>query len=452
MKPHRKTMLALVAVLTIAGLALGAMVVLAQERADQSQAAAEAAVPAAAAAPRPQGQPEDPAVAQGGRAIVAKGMLMPIEHAALSMTAGGVVSETLVREGDAVTAGQVILRLRNERQQAAVAEAEGAVAAARAQLDTLKAGARVEQLAAAQAGLDAAAARVAQLQEGGRKGDLAAARANVQAAQASLARLYTGADENTRIAAQADLANAEAAVRNAQAAFDKVKDQPNVAMLPQSLQLEQATNAYNAAKSRLDEVNAPPKSDRVAQASAAVKQAQAELDRLIDPTTAADLAEADAAVRQAQAQLDLLKAGPRQQEIAAAQAAVTQAEAGLKQAQAALSDTELPRSLRRDAGRAARAAGRAGDPRRAGCRDRRPERVAGGDGRPERVGRGPREPGQDVRVSFDAIPGLELKGTVERVQPKGEKKLGDMTYTAVVRLQNPDPRLLWNMTAVVNVP
>ena len=33
---------------------------------------------------------------------------MPVEHAALSMTAGGVVSETLVKEGDAVTAGQVI--------------------------------------------------------------------------------------------------------------------------------------------------------------------------------------------------------------------------------------------------------------------------------------------------------------------------------------------------------
>ena len=57
-----------------------------------------------------------------------------------------------------------------------------------------------------------------------------------------------------------------------------------------------------------------------------------------------------------------------------------------------------------------------------------------------------------MRVTFDAVPGLELNGTVERVQPKGEKKLGDMTYTAIVRLPNPDPRLLWNMTAVVNVP
>ncbi len=34
----------------------------------------------------------------------------------------------------------------------------------------------------------------------------------------------------------------------AQAAYDQVKGQNNVAMLPQSLQLEQATNAHQAAR------------------------------------------------------------------------------------------------------------------------------------------------------------------------------------------------------------
>ena len=41
---------------------------------------------------------------------------------------------------------------------------------------------------------------------------------------------------------------------------------------------------------------------------------------------------------------------------------------------------------------------------------------------------------------------------MERLQPKGEKKLGDMTYTVVIRVEDPDPRLLWNMTAVVTLP
>jgi len=55
-------------------------------------------------------------------------------------------------------------------------------------------------------------------------------------------------------------------------------------------------------------------------------------------------------------------------------------------------------------------------------------------------------------VTFDAIPGLAPSGTVERVQPKGEKKLGDMTYMVIVRLADPDPRLRWNMTAVIDLP
>ncbi len=447
MKSHRKTMLALVAVLVVAGLLLGAVVVLAQDRGGQSTGST------AAAASQAQAQtPTGAGAAAANRSIVAKGILVPIQHAALSMTAGGVVSETLVKEGETVAAGQVILRLRNERQQAAVAEAQGSLDAARAQVSTLKAGARTEQVAAAQAALDAANARVARLQEGGRQGDIAAAQANVDAAKAALDRLYKGADDNTKIAAKADLANAQAAVKNAQAAYDKVKDQPNVGMLPQSLQLEQATNAYNAAKARYDATIAGPKADQVAQAEAAIKQAQAQLERLMDPATAADLAEAQAAVRQAQAQLDLLKAGAREQEIAAAQAAVTQAQAGLKQAQAAVNDTELRAPF---AGTLAVLHVRQGEQVNPGTPvaeigDLDGWQVETDDLSELDVVRV--QPGQEVRVTFDAVPGLELKGTVERVQPKGEKKLGDMTYTAVIRLDNPDARLLWNMTAVVNVP
>jgi HlyD family secretion protein len=441
-KQHRKTTLAFVAVLVVAGILLAAVVVLAQERGDQAQSAAAAPI----ITPEPQAQ------APANRAIVAKGILAPVQHATLSMAAGGIVSEMLVKEGQPVAAGQLILRLQNERQQAAVTEAEGALAAAQAQRDTLKAGARTEQIAAAQAALDGANARVSQLREGGRKGDVTAARANVQAAQAALTRLYQGADENTRIGAAADVAGAEATLRTAQAAYDQVKEQPNVGMMPQSLQLQQATIAYDAAKARYDEVNAAPKADKVAQASAAVKQAQAELDRLLDPATAADLAVAQAAVRQAQAQLDLLKAGARDQEIAAAQAAVTQAEAGLRQAKAALGDTELRAPF---GGTLAVLNVRQGEQVSpavpvAEIGDLSGWQVETDDLSELDVVRV--QPGQDVRVTFDAVPGLEMRGAVERVQPKGEKKLGDMTYTATIRLQNPDPRLLWNMTAVVNVP
>jgi multidrug resistance efflux pump len=440
---HRKTLVVLLAVLMIAGLTVGGALVFAQERADATQAGAAAVAAQETAAPAAESAP---------RAVIAKGAVLPVQRAALSMATGGIVAETPVREGQPVKAGDLILRLRNERQQAALAEAEAGLAAAQAQLDTLKAGARVEQIAAAQAGLEAAQARVARLQEGGREGDVAAGRANLAAAQAALARLYQGADENTKIAAQADLANAEAALRSAQAAYDRVKDQPNVGMLPQSLQLEQASNAYSAAQARWDEVNAAPKADRVAQANAGIKQAQAELDRLIDPTTAASLAEAEAAVRQAQAQVDLLKAGARQQEIAAAEAAVAQAEAGARQAQAALNDTELRAPFD---GLLAVLPARVGEQVSPGAPVAEIGDVSGWQVETDdlseldvvRV-----QPGAEVKLTFDAIRGLELQGIVERVQPKGEKKLGDMTYTAIIGIKNADPRLLWNMTAIATLP
>lgn len=438
---HRKKIAILLAILLIAGLTVGGVVALAQERTDANQA--EVATASAGEAIDTESAP---------RAVIVKGVVMPVERAALSMASGGIVAEILVREGQTVQAGDVILRLRNERQQAALAEAQAGLDAANAQLETLKAGARAEQIAAAQAGLDAAQARVARLQEGGREGDVAAAQANLAAAQAGLRRLYQGADENTKIAAQADLANAEAGLRSAQAAYDRVKDQPNVGMLPQSLALEQATNAYSAARARLDEVNAAPKADRVAQANAAVKQAQAELDRLIDPATAASLAEAEAAVRQAQAQVDLIKAGARSQEIAAAEAAVAQAQAGVLQARVALNDTELRAPF---AGMMAVMKVRVGEQVSPAAPVAEIGDVSGWQVETDDLSELDvvrAQPGQAVGLTFDAVPGLELKGIVERVQPKGEKKLGDMTYTAIVRLEDTDPRLMWNMTAIATLP
>ncbi len=52
------------------------------------------------------------------------------------------MAEVLVAEGQAVEAGQVLLRLDGARQRAAVAGAEAALARAKAHLDELEVGAR----------------------------------------------------------------------------------------------------------------------------------------------------------------------------------------------------------------------------------------------------------------------------------------------------------------------
>ena len=57
--------------------------------------------------------------------------------------------------------------------------------------------------------------------------------------------------------------------------------------------------------------------------------------------------------------------------------------------------------------------------------------------------------GDAVKVTFDAIPGLELSGKVLRIQSLGQNKQGDITYKVTVKLDKQDDRLRWNMTALV---
>ena len=112
MKKHRKLITAIVvAVVLVAALTTVGVMAFTGEQATRQAGAAQ--TDAAAATPV--------AEAKTGRAVIAKGIVAPVQHAALSMAASGIVSEVLAKEGDQVTADQVILRLKNERQRSALA-------------------------------------------------------------------------------------------------------------------------------------------------------------------------------------------------------------------------------------------------------------------------------------------------------------------------------------------
>jgi len=59
--------------------------------------------------------------------------------------------------------------------------------------------------------------------------------------------------------------------------------------------------------------------------------------------------------------------------------------------------------------------------------------------------------GDSVTVKLDAFPDEEYSGMVTEVNPIGKLYLGDMTYQVTITLDEPDPRFLWNMTAVITV-
>jgi HlyD family secretion protein len=80
--------------------------------------------------------------------------------AQLGFQAPGRIAEIRVREGDEVAAGDVLARLDRDEMEARRAQAEAAVAAARAQLRDLELGSREEEIAEAAAATDAAADRL----------------------------------------------------------------------------------------------------------------------------------------------------------------------------------------------------------------------------------------------------------------------------------------------------
>ena len=435
--------------------------------------------------------------------VVADAVVVPVRDAQLSLPTGGIVAEVLVGEGDEVEAGQVILRLDSVRQEAAVAQAEAQVARVEASLAELQAGARPEEIAAARAAVELVRSQLIKIEEGARPEEVAAAEAALAAAQATLQRVEDGAHpdevkaaeaalaaaqatldkvlegprEGELVAARADVANAEAALRQAQAAYDRVKDEANIGLRPESLQLEQATNAYNAAVSRLEaleegatqadidaaragveqaqaQVNAlkaEARAAEIAAAQAGIDQAQAQLDAITAPARTADIAAAQAEIRRAQAQLDLIEAGARPETIAAVEADLAAAEAGLTQAQIALADTVLEAPF---AGTVASLNAKAGEQVMAGApvawlADLSEWQIETDDLTELSVV--DVKVGAPVFVTFDAIPDLELPGTVLRIGNVGENKMGDITYTVVVKPDEQDDRLRWGMTAMVRI-
>ena len=427
----KKITFALIAVLLIAAAAFAALRFRASG--DQQQPAVEttAALPAARTA--------------------VDGRVVPVRRAQLSLPIPGIVAEVLIQEGDTVAAGQPLLRLHAEQQQAAVAQANAQLARAQARLAELETGAQEAELAAAAALRDQAQARLERVQNGPLAAESAVAKAGLAEAQARLQAVLSGASDQQKIAAQAEVANAQAVVRQAQAAYDQVAGLADAGARPESVRLEQATNALQAAQARLDDLNRGASSADIATARAGVQRATAQLD-LLSAQDPAVLAEAQAALRQAQAQLDLLTEGARAESIAAAEADVAFAQASLAQAQAALNDAELVAPF---AGVVAGLNIAAGEQAVAGVAvvslaDLSVWQIETEDLTEfDVVGV---QPADQVTLTFDALPDLKMTGVVNRIRPIGEDNRGDIVYTLIIDPAQQDTRLLWNMTAVVALP
>ena len=375
--------------------------------------------------------------------------VVPAGDSNLSLNTNGIVDELLISEGEKVEVGQLLVRVDGSQARVSVAQAQANLARAQANLDKLKAGARQQEIDQAQAAVDAAQARYNKLATTTLPGEVAAAQASVASAQASYAKTAEGASAQNVIAARNDLANAEAKLRNATSKFNQVKERSDIGMLPESLELEQATNAHAAALARLEDLQAGASQASLNLAAAQITQAQVQLNNA-RAGQADTLAESEASLQSALASLELLKAGSRSEDVAAAEADVEAATAQLQQALVSLAQTELKAPF---AGTVAELNIAVGESITAQTKVLRLANLTNWQIETEDLTELDViavKPGVPVNLSFDAIPDLTIDGVVKYIKPVGQDERGDVVYTVVIEPEKVDERMLWNMTASVD--
>jgi len=301
-------------------------------------------------------QPAEPAlqtarVRVGDITITASGTgnLLPARELDLGFRNSGLVAEIPVAVGDRVAAGDLLARLDDAEAQAQVAQAEANVRLAELKQAELTRDADAVALAAADAALVAARADLAKLQAPPAEADLLAARENLTSAQDALALLQSGPDPETVEMAQADLTLAEINVRAAQAAYDKVApvterldgSTVGIGETKEAADLWKATVDYEKAKAEYQEALTGPTADEIAASRSRVALARAQVDALLEGADPEAVAAAEAKVDQAQAQVDALLEGALAEDLEAAELGVTLAEVGLANARRQLEDALL---------------------------------------------------------------------------------------------------------------
>jgi multidrug efflux pump subunit AcrA (membrane-fusion protein) len=346
--------------------------------------------------------------------IVAEGQLVPANYVNLAFNSGGKAAEILVSEGDHIEAGQLIARLdQREQFSSAVDNASYELLVAQQALKDLLDNADVNTAAAVQ--------------------KVADERDAVRSAERYLNNLNAGSRQTDIDSASASVVLLKDRLDKAQEDYALYQNKPedNLKRAEYLSKLADAQQRYDDAVRLLNNLQGSANDIDLAVAEANLSLAQASLSLAED-------------------QYDKVKDGPDPDELASAQAREKAAETALSAAQAALADRDLTAPF---AGTIAQLDLKIGEQVNPGklvvvLADFSQWVVETDDLTEIEVP--DTRVGQPVRVTFDALPNLDLPGTVTSISQVHVEQHGDVTYTAKIDLTESDPRLRWGMTAAVH--
>jgi HlyD family secretion protein len=358
--------------------------------------------------------PEIPIQLQDG--TIAEAKIIPVKNAAISFSGTGKITEIIKFEGDQVKKGDVIARLEGvEKAQASIAAANYLVIAAQKDLDDLY---EKANLASAEAEMILAQAKLDLEDAMDKREDLNYGRVN----------------QHMLEGIQSQLIIAGKAVEDAETTYSYVEDKAidDVTRAEALAYLSQTRLYRDQIQRNYEYASGPPDPNDISKADA-------------------EVARMKALVEDAQRAFDRRKEGPYQRDIELAEANLKNAKAQADVARGNLSDLELTApfdgvlvssDLKIGEVVTALTTVTIGDLSawQLQTTDLKEVNIVG------------IKEGQEVKVEVDAIPGLEMTGIIERIKAIGVDVRGDNTYVVYIQLNDPDPRLLWNMTANVFFP
>jgi len=360
-------------------------------------------------------------------AVVAEGRLVPKESAQLSFVSAGQVDEIFVGEGDQVESGEVLARL-GDREQIESSLANARLELSAAELELLSTQQDLQAL------YDNWPAAATAAQEA-----LTNARQEAHDTQRTYNYRTTPADQTDIDVAWSQVVLAEDKLEDAEEDFEPYEDKllDNLSRATFQSLLAEAQKAYDTAVRKYNALVDVSNEFEISQAEADYKIAQARLE-------------------QAQEDYDELLEGPdpddlvlAETRIASAEARIAAAHANIESAQTALNDLDLVATF---AGTVVDFDLMVG------------EQVTPGqpvltladfsqwyidtDNLTEIEVVDVAE-GQAVTIVPDALPDVELTGSVDSIADFFEEKRGDITYTARILVDEVNPQLRWGMTVVV---
>jgi len=354
----------------------------------------------------PTSTPVSPVEASGS--VISQGNLVPKDYMYLSFPSGGHVSEVMVKQGDKVTAGQVLASLGDREQyQASVTGAQLEVQNAQKVLNDLNANADITSSNAWLALLDANSAII----------------------QAETAWTNIDTDEYQKKVDDAELkvSDMKTALDDAQTAFDKVSN------------LSTDNLTYNAAETDL-------------------KNAQLDYDNALHErdqlTIARDRAQANVKLAQAlqvQAQhnYDVTRQGPDPNQLSLAQMNLDNAQAHLAAAQSATNNLDLKAPFNGTIVDVNVSNGQlvGSDTWAVLVADFSEWYVDSSDLTEQEVVNV--SMGQAATISPDALPDLHLSSKVTEIADMFNMQSGEVLYHVRLRVDQADPNFRWGMTVEI---